>query len=188
MDDSPKGRILRAASHLFITRGYASTSVRELAAAVGIQSGSLFHHFDTKADILETVMVEVIGLNTERMREAMIASPTPLQRLRALVTCELTSIHGETSEAMSLLNAEWRTLEEKARARVLVLRDAYEQLWVDTIAACSGDVVSMKPALMRRLILGMIAQSGYWFDREGTMGLDDLTDAIMSLVLVKERN
>ena len=118
----------------------------------------------------------------------MIASPTPLQRLRALVTCELTSIHGETSEAMSLLNSEWRTLDVKARARVLVLRDAYEQLWVDTIAACSGDVVSMKPALMRRLILGMIAQSGYWFDREGTMGLDDLTDAIMSLVLVKERN
>ena len=41
MDDSPRGRILRAAAHLFMTRGYAQTTVRDLGAAVGILSGSL---------------------------------------------------------------------------------------------------------------------------------------------------
>ena len=55
MDDSPKGRILRAAAGLFHTRGYEQTKVRDLAAAVGIQSGSLFHHFRDKEQILEQV-------------------------------------------------------------------------------------------------------------------------------------
>jgi len=186
MGDTPKGRILRAASHLFVTGGYGSTSVRELAAAVGIQSGSLFHHFVTKHDILESVMVEVIELNTERMRDAMVDSATPLERLRALIICELNSIHGETSEAMSLLTREWRSLDPEARARVLVLRDRYEQLWLDTLAASADQLVAIAPPMLRKLIMGMLTQSAYWFDRDGAMDLDGLADTIMSLLMRKE--
>ena len=103
MDGSPRGRILRAAAHLFVTRGFARTTVRELAAEVGILSGSLFHHFKSKAAILEAVMEEVIELNLDRMQRALAAARSPRARLRALIRCELTSISGETSEAMHLL-------------------------------------------------------------------------------------
>ena len=48
MDDSPRGRVLRAAAYLFNEQGYARTTVRELAQVIGIQSGSLFHHFKTR--------------------------------------------------------------------------------------------------------------------------------------------
>ncbi len=44
--------------------------MRDLAAAVGIQSGSLFHHFRTKEEILKAVMVETIRLNTALMQAA----------------------------------------------------------------------------------------------------------------------
>jgi len=51
--------------------------VRDLAAAVGIQSGSIFHHFRTKEDILKAVMTEAILVNTERMRARLKGHPLP---------------------------------------------------------------------------------------------------------------
>jgi len=56
LNDSPRGRVLRAAAYLFHLQGYSRTTVREIAQVVGIQSGSLFHHFKTKEDILCAVM------------------------------------------------------------------------------------------------------------------------------------
>ena len=55
-DHSPKGRLLLGAAYLFHKQGYAKTTVRELANFIGIQSGSLFHHFTSKDDILANVM------------------------------------------------------------------------------------------------------------------------------------
>lgn len=180
--DTPKGRILTAAAELFQTRGFAQTTVRELAAAVGIQSGSLFHHFRSKEEILEAVMMEVIELNTQRMRDALIAAGTPLARLHNLVLAELTSVTGETSQAMSLLLMEWRSLPDDAKERVLVLRDAYERLWLDTLVAAKGELLPGKPLVQRRLIGGMTAHSASWFDLRGRMTLEDLTAQIMAMV------
>lgn len=69
--ESAKGRLLRAAAHLFKTKGYERTTVRELGSAVGIQSGSLFHHFKSKEDILLSVMEETIIINMARMHDAL---------------------------------------------------------------------------------------------------------------------
>ena len=66
-----RGRLLHEAAKLFRDKGYERTTVRDLAAAVGIQSGSLFHHFRTKEEILKAVMVETIRLNTALMQAAV---------------------------------------------------------------------------------------------------------------------
>ena len=100
LDDSPRGRVLRAAAHLFRVQGYSGTTVREIAALVGIQSGSLFHHFRSKEEILFVVMKEVIIYNTEMIESALAAGavPTPVERLRALIFSELTAINGITRD------------------------------------------------------------------------------------------
>src|SRR5690554_6288787 len=65
--ESARGRLLREAARLFREKGYERTTVRDLAAAVGIQSGSLFHHFRTKEEILKAVMVETIRSEERRV-------------------------------------------------------------------------------------------------------------------------
>ena len=107
-----RGRLLKEAARLFRDKGYERTTVRDLAAAVGIQSGSLFHHFRTKEDILKAVMVETIRLNTALMQAAMDAVDAPRDKLRALIRAELESINGLTGEAMAVLVFEWRSLSE----------------------------------------------------------------------------
>src|SRR5699024_6491414 len=56
MDDSPRGKLLSAAARLFRDQGFDRTTVRDIAREVGLQSGSNFHHFATKEDILQRVM------------------------------------------------------------------------------------------------------------------------------------
>ena len=87
--DSARGRLLREAARLFRDKGYERTTVRDLAAAVGIQSGSLFHHFRSKEEILKAVMVETIRLNTAMMRAAVDAQPDLHSKLKALIRAEL---------------------------------------------------------------------------------------------------
>ena len=182
MDDSPRGRVLRAAAHLFLTRGYAQTTVRDIARAVGILSGSLFHHFDSKEALLEAVMAEVSELNTERMRLAAARAKKPLERVRALVRCELESIHGETSEAMTLLVDEWRSLGPEAQARVLIVRDRYQKVWDDALRAAAAELQPVDLFVLRRLIAGMTTGTAAWYRPKGPISLDALTDHVMALI------
>ena len=182
MDDSPRGRVLRAAAHLFVTRGYAQTTVRDIARAVGILSGSLFHHFDSKEALLEAVMAEVSELNAERMRLAAASTDTPLDRVRALVRCELEGIHGETSEAMTLLVDEWKSLSPDAQARVLVVRNRYQKVWDDALRAAAAELVPVDLFVLRRLIAGMTTGTAPWYRPKGPISLDALTDHVMTLL------
>ena len=61
-----RGKLLQTAAHLFRSKGYERTTVRDLASAVGIQSGSIFHHFKSKDEMTE------------------IAAIPPLQTLRGM--------------------------------------------------------------------------------------------------------
>lgn len=58
---TPRAEILDAAAELFTNRGYANTSTRRVADAVGIRQASLYHHFATKDDILDALLGETVA-------------------------------------------------------------------------------------------------------------------------------
>ncbi|MEQ3636715.1 TetR/AcrR family transcriptional regulator [Alcanivorax sp.] len=184
IDDSPRGRLLSAAAHLFRDKGFDRTTVRDIAASVGIQSGSIFHHFKTKEDILYAVMEEVIHFNTERLRLAVAAHSTGQDQLRALIRTELQSNVGDTAEAMTVMVTEWRCLSVEKQAKALKLRDIYEQLWLGVLTGLhEKGVFSADPFIVRRLLTGMTGWAPNWFDPEGSLSLDDLADIILARVL-----
>ncbi|MDY6799157.1 MAG: TetR/AcrR family transcriptional regulator [Pseudomonadota bacterium] len=186
--DSARGRLLREAARLFRDKGYERTTVRDLAAAVGIQSGSLFHHFRTKEEILKAVMVETIQLNTAMMRAAVDAAPDLHGKLKALVLAELESVNGQTGEAMAVLVYEWRSLSSAAQEEVLVLRDIYEQLWMDVLCGLQEEgALQADPFIVRRMLTGALSWTITWYRPQGPMGLDGLADQVM-LMLGLSRN
>lgn len=188
MEDTPRGKVLSAAGRLFRERGYERTTVRDIAAAVGIQSGSLFHHFASKEDILKAVMIDVIRFNTERMTAALAAARDPQARLRALIACELESIVGDTREAMAVLVHCWDSLSKDRQVEVLALRKVYEALWLDALQdAAKHALIRVDPFVLRRLIAGMISWSNTWFDPRGPMSFDELVDTVLQLVLRPNR-
>ena len=48
--------VVQLAGELFAQKGYRATSVRDIAVAAGIQSGSLYHHFDSKESIGDEIL------------------------------------------------------------------------------------------------------------------------------------
>lgn len=186
MDDSPRGRLLAAAAHLFRTKGFERTTVRDLAQAVGIQSGSIFHHFKSKEEILRCVMEEVIHFNTDRMKAALMQAQSPRDKLLALIRSELVSINGETGEAMAVLIYEWRSLSEESQRFILTLREHYEQLWLTVLneAKAAGLIPShVDTFVLRRFLTGALSWSNYWYKPNGPLTIDQLAEQALTLAL-----
>lgn len=184
LDDSPRGRVLRAAARLFRTQGYERTTVRDLAKVVGIQSGSLFHHFKSKEDILLAVMEEGIRFNLERMKEAVAAGEGPRAQLRNLIRAELESIMGETGDAMTVLVYEWGAVSPEKQRELLALREEYEACWMQALnAAREGGLLSHDPFITRRLLAGAINWTRNWYNPRGPVTLEQLTDRVLEMAL-----
>ena len=181
---SARGRLLAAAARLFKQQGYERTTVRDLAAEIGIQSGSLFHHYRSKEDILRAVMEETIQLNTALMRIALQQAQDPRGKVLALIRCELQSILGETGEAMSVLVDEWRSLKPDSQQHILKLRDIYEQLWLDALAeARAAGMVAIEPFILRRFLTGALSWTTNWYKPDGDMTLDELAEYALTLAI-----
>ena len=182
--ESARGRLLVKAAHLFKKKGYERTTVRELANEIGIQSGSIFHHFKTKEEILKAVMEEAIRYNTARMVRALEASNSTKEKLLELIKCELTSITGLTGEAMSVLVYEWRSLTEESQTHILSLRDIYEKLWLDVLNQAKEEgLVSGDIFILRRFLTGALSWTTTWFDERGGMTLDGLAEQALLLAV-----
>ncbi|MFI8608278.1 TetR/AcrR family transcriptional regulator [Pseudomonas sp. NPDC077649] len=181
--DSARGKLLQMAAHLFRSKGFERTTVRDLAGAVGIQSGSIFHHFKSKDEILKAVMEETILYNTALMRAALAEAQGTRERLLALIRCELQSIMGGTGEAMAVLVYEWRSLSDEGQAQVLALRDTYEQIWLQVLGeAREAGYFQGDPFIQRRFLTGALSWTTTWFRPQGPMSLDQLAEEALSLV------
>lgn len=181
---SARGRLLIKAAQLFREKGYERTTVRDIARAVGIQSGSIFHHFRSKEDILYAVMEETILYNTARMKAAFERAGKPADRVLALIRCELESILGVTGAAMTVLVYEWRSLSEENRQRILKLREIYEGIWMSALnQAKEAGLVPGDPAMVRRFLTGALSWTVTWYRPQGSLSLDDLAHEALLLVI-----
>jgi AcrR family transcriptional regulator len=182
--DSPRGRLLDQAAQLFRQKGYERTTVRDIAGAVGIQSGSIFHHFSSKEDILRSVMSEALIYFTEILRDAISRAEGPQDKLLACIRSELQfTIGPDTTAIMSVLISEWRSLSSEVQQDILQYRDVYEQLWLDALqdtekaGLLAGDMF-----VTRRLIAGAIHWTPYWFQLDGELSLEDLAMETLQMI------
>ncbi len=182
--DSARGKLLQTAAHLFRNKGFERTTVRDLAGAVGIQSGSIFHHFKSKDEILRAVMEETIHYNTAIMRAALSEATTVRERVLALIRCELQSIMGGSGEAMAVLVYEWRSLSAEGQAQVLALREVYETLWLRVLGeAKAAGYIKGDVFITRRLLTGALSWTTTWFGADGSLTLEQLAEQALLMVL-----
>lgn len=176
--------IVRSAARLFREKGYDRSTIRGLAEAVDLQSGSLFHYFSSKEDILYAVIEDALGQTTAHLREVIVAQNSPRQNLRLLIRCELEAVCGETADGMYVAAFEWRKLSLELQRRLIELHEEYEGFWrsVLTQAEVSGEL-AIDPFLLRRFLNGALSWTSTWFRREGALSLDDLTEAALTMAL-----
>lgn len=152
---TPRDEILDAAAELFTTRGYAATSTRSIAEAVGMRQASMYYHFARKEDLLRELLGQTVTPSLEHA-DALIAQRLPadeaLYRL-AYFDCALL-LAGPWNLGSLYLVPEVRSPEFagfwETRDR---LRDRYAG-WVAQVAAAGRPVA--ETAVVRDLVLGLV--------------------------------
>ncbi|MCL4183321.1 MAG: TetR/AcrR family transcriptional regulator [Burkholderiaceae bacterium] len=181
-DESARKVELRtAAARLFRKVGYSRATVRDVAKAVGLQSGSIFYYYKTKEDILVDVMKEGMRQFTETVLAPLREATTPLMRLRALLIGHLKALHGGNDE-LAVILSEWRSLSPRSRRQIVKQRDEIEAMWdgvlreLATEGRVRGDL-----SILRLAVLGAANWSLQWYDERGKLSIDELADQLLEL-------
>jgi TetR/AcrR family transcriptional regulator, cholesterol catabolism regulator len=175
--------VLQAAARLFRDKGFAATTTRDIAAAAGMQSGSPFYHFESKAALLHAVMEQ--GMRTALQRQAAVpASSAPEERLRGLVRSHFDILLGPGSDFIPVMLYEWRSLTPSQRAAIAALQRDYEAAWAVALEAlCQLGRIHADARLARLMILGALNWSVQWYKPKAGASLDELSEQAMRLFL-----
>ncbi len=132
--------ILDAAAELFTTLGYANTSTRRIADAVGVRQASLYHHFATKDDILDALLAGTVDEPLRLAGELLEQDGPATTRLHALVVADVTQLCCGTWNLGALyLLPELRVDRfEQFRLDRTELRERYRRLADAAIVECDG--------------------------------------------------
>lgn len=185
-DDNRREALVRAAARLFNRHGYQGTSVRDIAAATGMRSGSPFYHFASKQDLLFEATMQGLGPALAELESIWAGKGTALQRFRVLVRTHLGQLLGTDPDMAAMVVSEWRWLEGEQRAQVIALRDRFEQLWQQAFDAlvAAGEMPAAERTT-RLFFLGALHSVGQWYRKDGGLGIGQVADALADFVLCR---
>lgn len=128
--DDTRRQILNATAKLLRRNGYASTSLRDIAATTGIKAGSLYYHFASKEEIAETVMAEGIDLVRAAVRKALAArkSADPLQDIEIAIQAHLQALHESGDYASANIRC-FNHVPDEIKQRLRKVRERYNADW-----------------------------------------------------------
>jgi AcrR family transcriptional regulator len=173
--------VLAAAGRLFREKGYAATTVREIADLAGLLPGSLHYRYPTKDSLLLALMEQGMASAIEQVRKATAGCAEPLQRIQAAARAHLHLLLTD-DDAIYVLLYEWRSVTAEARERMVRLRDRYEAIWDGLLHAAAGAGLISPAAelgLARLSLLGSLNWVVQWYSPAGLYSLDQIADELV---------
>jgi TetR/AcrR family transcriptional regulator, cholesterol catabolism regulator len=176
--------VVRLAGELFAQKGFRATTVREIADAAGILSGSLYHHFDSKESIGDEILSGFLGEVLADYRAAVAASADPAEVLERIVRSSSETLSRHRT-AVAMLQNDWNYFSSQPRFGYLGkdLREI-ERIWVTQLerGVRSGAFRSdLDVRLTYRLIRDMLWLPVIW-RRTGGFTTDEVADAVLKLL------
>lgn len=182
--DGRRQELIQKSALLFRERGYENTTVRDIAAAVGIQAGSWFYHFKTKHEILVAIMEQGMARSLAEIEAIAVGQLPPRVAFEKLVAAHLHTLLAPDHDFIPVLLYEWRSVDPAARARIIALKDRYEAVWNEVIAALqrSGDW-AMPTKLDRLFLFGALNWSAQWYKRGAGLSMEELSAQAVQFLL-----
>jgi AcrR family transcriptional regulator len=186
-----RDEILHAAADAFTARGYAATSIDDIAERLGCTKGRVYHYFKTKGDLF--LAVDRLAMDTVISSAAPIATGpgTATARLHAMAAAharllmnQYSFMRAAESHAEMTLVTEGRTRED-ALVAVLDRRDHFESLFEDVIAEgiANGEFLPADPSLLVKAVLGAVNWIGIWYRPEGgAHGVEEIAERFATFV------
>ncbi|GED99104.1 TetR family transcriptional regulator [Gordonia crocea] len=178
--------LLGIAGQLFADRGLRSTTVRDIADAAGILSGSLYHHFDSKETMVDELLRGFLDALFARYREIAAAGLSATDTLRQLVIASFEAIDARHT-AVAIYQNEARHLAGQDRFGYINERNTeFRELWESVLrrGVAEGDFRSdLDVELVYRFLRDTVWVAVRWYRPGGAKSVDDIADQYLSVVL-----
>ena len=181
-----RGVILASAAELFARKGIGATTVREIADAVGMLSGSLYHHFESKDAIVAEILTGYLRAIRDRYAAVLASGKGPAESLHDLVLTSL-QVASEQPGATAIYQNELHYLREQERfTGVLAAAASVQRTWLRVIERGVADGSfrdDIAPRVFYRLIRDAVWLSVRWHRPDGTYSTAQLAEDITSIFL-----
>ncbi|WP_432168556.1 TetR/AcrR family transcriptional regulator [Streptomyces sp. bgisy031] len=178
--------LVTLAAQLFAEKGYQATTVREIADAAGVLSGSLYHHFESKESIIDELLSDYLGGLIGTYREIVSVHSGPRETLVGLVGVAIRSLQQHRA-AITVLQNERHHLAQLPRfTYVQDSENEVQDLWVQVITEGikSGAFRSqLDPKVTYRLIRDAIWVAVRWFHPSGELSVEELTEQYLTVFM-----
>lgn len=128
-----RDELLALAATMFAERGMRATTVRDIADSAGILSGSLYHHFSSKEEMVDEVLRGFLDWLFHRYQEIVATEPNPVQRLKGLFMASFEAIETQHA-AVVIYQDEAKHLSSQPRFAYVDERNREQrQMWVEVL-------------------------------------------------------
>jgi AcrR family transcriptional regulator len=182
-------QILDAAAKVLARRGYAATTLAEIAEEVGSAgAGSLYYHFDSRDQLIEELLRRGVHVAFEESRRAVAslpASASPLERLEAAIRAHVRSVlvvsdyaRASGRSAPQVPSGMWGRINADFRR----YGKFYDQLIAAAMASGELDP-SVDRSALRMLVVGAINWAPEWYRASGTSTSDGVADLLVRMMV-----
>ena len=130
---SRRDELIELAAKMFAERGLRATTVRDIADSAGILSGSLYHHFASKEEMVDEVLRGFLDWLFERYEQIVAGEPNPLERLKGLFMTSFEAIEHRHAQVVIYQDEAKRLADQERFSYVEQRNKEQRKMWLDLL-------------------------------------------------------
>jgi AcrR family transcriptional regulator len=189
VESGARQRIVAAAVALFAEQGYDATSVNQVVVRAGVAKGALYHHFESKDDLLYEVYRELVDRQLAGLHAILARGLDPANTLRGLIDDLVVTTAASAAEA-KVFARESHRLGDANQARVRAARRAIHDAVIELVRSgqASGDFAPVaSPEMVSFTLFGVINGLPVWYRPDGQKRPEQLAAELAALILAALR-
>lgn len=181
-----KGKLIDAGINLFDTKGFTETSVQEIVDLVGVTKGTFYYYFNSKQELLKDINLLYIEDLISQQEEILADSKKNCTtKLHDIVRMVISNIRSKKRRARIFFR-EMRHLSDEhldnIKLRRNVFRENYQRMIEEGMEKGEFNK-GFRPDMLTFGILGITNWSYYWYNPDGDVTEEELTDNFVKLIL-----
>ena len=184
--NSRRDELLGLAATMFAERGLRATTVRDIADGAGILSGSLYHHFSSKEEMVDEVLRGFLDWLFARYREIVDSEPNPLERLKGLFMASFEAIEDRHAQVVIYQDEAKRLFSQPRFAYIEDMNRQQRKMWVEVLNQ-GVDEGYFRPDLNVDLIYRFIRDTTWvsvrWYQPGGPLTAVQVGEQYLAMVL-----
>ena len=168
----PRQEILRAAARLFQQQGYDATSMNDVAAALKLSKGGLYHHFQSKDEILYNIMSHAMDITEERVINVVRRIEGAEERLRTLIRLHIEVVLSAEDREITVMLHENHPLPTALRRKINGRKKDYVHFVENLVADVHrqrNSTSQVTPRAAAFALVGMINWIYQWYRPDGSL-------------------